>query len=150
MNPFAAIEALGGLSLVAIVCGLLFLEELGVPLPFAPGDLLLAVGGIAIAAGRVNPILFVGLSLLAVVTGAMLGRELFSFLGWDRLMRIARLLHATTPLARAGDMIDRSGWRAIFLARLIPGLRVHSTQMAGVRGMPRLRFLAGLLPAAVV
>ncbi len=150
MNPLGWVEALGGVSLLTIVCVLLLLEEIGVPLPFAPGDLVLAVSGIAIAAGRVNPLLMVVCALAAVVVGAMLGRELFSLLGWARVERFARVVHAEVPLTKAGDMIDRSGWRAVFLARLIPGLRVYSTQMAGVRNMPRLRFLAGLVPAAVV
>lgn len=47
-------------------------------------------------------------------------------------------------------MLERHGWRAVFKARLIPGLRVHTTQVAGVRRMPRLQFLGGLLPATAV
>lgn len=53
MNPLAWIQGLEGLTLALVICGLLFLEEVGVPLPFAPGDLLLAIAGIAVAAGRV-------------------------------------------------------------------------------------------------
>src|SRR5215472_17159287 len=56
MNPVAWIQGLEGLSLVAIICAFLFVEEVGVPLPFAPGDLLLAIAGIAIAAGARQPV----------------------------------------------------------------------------------------------
>src|SRR2546426_10188632 len=63
-------------------------------------------------------------------------------------MRVARPLHARVPLERASGLLQRGGWRAGFTARLIPGLRVHTTQVAGVSRMPRLTFLAGLVPAA--
>lgn len=119
-------------------------------MPFAPGDLVLAIGGIAIASGRVNPVVMVGLTYLATVAGAILGRELFALVGWERLMRVARPLHAEKPLQRASEMLQRSGWRAVFTARLIPGLRIHTTQVAGVTRMRRAAFYRGLLPAAAV
>jgi energy-coupling factor transport system substrate-specific component len=144
------IENLAGPALIAAICGLLFTEELGVPLPFAPGDLVLGIGGIAIASGRVNPVLVVGLTFVAVVVGAMLGREITALLGWERLMKIARPLRAKKPLERAADLLRRGGWRTVFTARLIPGLRVYTTQMAGVTGVSRSTFFAGLVPSAVV
>jgi energy-coupling factor transport system substrate-specific component len=150
MNPLGWIQALQGPTLVAIICALLFTEEVGVPLPFAPGDLLLAVAGIGIAAGRVNAALMVGSSVAAILAGATVGRELFALLGWERLMRLARPLHAGGPLQRAAEMMRQSGWRAVFTARLIPGLRVHTTQVAGVSRMRRSQFVAGLVPATAV
>jgi hypothetical protein len=138
LNPIAWIQGLQGLTLVAIICAFLFLEETGVPIPFAPGDLLLAIAGIAIAAGRVNPAVLVACAFVAIVTGAGLGREAFAVLGWDRLMKVAGPLHARVPLERASAMLQRNGWRAVFTARLIPGLRVHTTEVAGVSRMPRL------------
>ena len=144
------IENLGGMALILTICGLLFVEELGVPLPFAPGDLVLAIGGIAVAGGRVNPVLMVGLTLVAIIVGAALGREITALLGWDRLMKIARPLHAEKPLGRAADLLRRGGWRTVFTARLLPGLRVYTTQMAGITGVRRSTFLAGLVPSAVL
>ena len=150
MNPIAWVQGLEGLTLAAVICALLFLEETGVPLPFAPGDLLLAIAGIAIAAGKVQPAPMVLATLAAIIGGAVVGREIFALIGWDRLMRIAGPLHARAPLEKASEMLERNGWRAVFTARLIPGLRVHTTQVAGVSGMPRLTFLAGLVPATAV
>jgi len=40
-----SIENLGGMALILAICGLLFVEELGVPLPFAPGDIVLPFHG---------------------------------------------------------------------------------------------------------
>jgi energy-coupling factor transport system substrate-specific component len=150
VNPIGWVQGLEGVTLAAAICALLFLEETGVPLPFAPGDLLLAIAGIAIAAGKVQPLPMVLATFFSIVAGAVVGREIFALIGWDRLMRIAGPLHARVPLEKAAQMLERNGWRAVFTARLIPGLRVHTTQVAGVSGMPRLSFLAGLVPATAV
>ena len=150
MNPIGWVQGLNGTTLVAVICALMFLEELGVPLPFAPGDLVLAIGGIAIAGGRVNPAVFVGAVGVTILIGALLGREIFALLGWRRLMRVAEPLHARGALERVSGLLQRGGWRAVFTARLIPGLRVHTTQVAGVSQVPRGTYLAGLLPATVV
>jgi energy-coupling factor transport system substrate-specific component len=150
MNPLGWIQALQGLTLVVIICSLLFAEELGIPIFFAPGDLLLAIGGIAIAAGRVNPFAMAGLATVAVLAGATLGRETFALVGRERLMRVAKPLHAEDALRRVTGLLERNGWRGICTTRLIPGLRVYSTQVAGVSRMPRRSFLAGLLPATAI
>src|SRR2546430_16623516 len=104
----------------------MFVEEVGVPLPFAPGDLVLAIGGIAVAGGRVNPILLVSAVAISVTLGAIIGRAVAELLGWDRLMRIAQPLHARGALERAAGLLQRGGLRTVFTARLIPGLRVYT------------------------
>ena len=146
----AWVVGLGGIPLTAIVAACLFIEETGVPLFFAPGDLLLGLGGIAIATGRVNPFLFVPAVFVATLSGALIGRELFAWLGWERLMKVARRLGAQKALERTARLIERHGWRAVFVARLIPGLRVHTTEIVGVMRMPRKQFVLGLLPATTV
>src|SRR5437868_12697190 len=125
----------------------MFVEEVGVPLPFAPGDLVLAIGGIAVAGGRVNPLLLVSTVAISVTLGAIIGRAVAELLGWDRLMRIAQPLHARDALERAAGLLQRGGWRTVFTARLIPGLRVHTTQVAGVSRVPFRTCVGGLLPA---
>jgi energy-coupling factor transport system substrate-specific component len=150
MNPISWVQALQGPALVAVICALMFVEETGVPIPFAPGDLVLALGGIAVAGGRVNPVLLVGAVAVTITVGATLGREAAELLGWERLMRIAEPLHARAPLERAAALLKRGGWRAVFTARLIPGLRVYTSQVAGVSRMPRWTFLRGLIPANAV
>ena len=150
MNPISWVQALEGPALVAVICGLMFIEETGVPLPFAPGDLILALGGIAVAGGRVNPVLLVAAVAVSITVGALIGRAAAALLGWERLMRIAEPLRARGPLERAAGMLQRGGWRAVFTARLIPGLRVYTTQVAGVSRMPMRTFVGGLLPANAV
>jgi len=150
VNPIAWFQGLDGTTLVVAICILMFIEETGVPLPFAPGDLVLAIGGIAVAGGRVNPILLVSAVAISVTLGAIIGRAVAELLGWDRLMRIAQPLHARGALERAAGLLQRGGWRTVFTARLIPGLRVYTTQVAGVSRVPFRTFVAGLLPANAV
>ena len=67
-------QGLDGTTLVVAISVLMFIEETGVPLPFAPGDLVLAIGGIAVAGGRVNPVLLVSAVAISVTLGAIIGR----------------------------------------------------------------------------
>ena len=150
MNPITWVQGLNGTTLIVVICVLMFIEETGVPLPFAPGDLVLAIGGIAIAGGRVNPFMLVGAVSISITVGALIGREAARLLGWERLMKVAEPLHARGPLERAAGLLQRGGWRAVFTARLIPGLRVYTTQVAGVSRVSLRTFVGGLLPANVV
>ena len=150
MNPITWVQGLNGTTLIVVICVLMFIEEIGVPLPFAPGDLVLAIGGIAIAGGRVNPFMLVGAVSISITVGALIGREAARLLGWQRLMKVAEPLHARGPLERAAGLLQRGGWRAVFTARLIPGLRVYTTQVAGVSRVSLRTFVGGLLPANVV
>lgn len=150
MNPMAAIENLNGVVLVAAIAGLLLIEETGIPLLFAPGDLLLAIGGIGIAAGRVQPWLLVPAAGGAMLAGAMLDRELFALIGWQRARRLARRFRAERALDRVARLLQNGGWRAVFVVRLIPGLRIHTSEVAGLTQMPRRTFFAGLVAATAV
>jgi hypothetical protein len=65
-------------------------------------------------------------------------------------MKIADALRFGHALERATRLLRSRGAVAVFIARLIPGLRIHTTQVAGVSNMPRLTFAAGLVPSVVV
>jgi energy-coupling factor transport system substrate-specific component len=150
VNPITWVQGLNGTTLIVAICVLMFIEETGVPLPYAPGDLVLAIGGIAVAGGRVSPALLVGAVAVSITLGAIIGWGAAELLGWQRLMRVAEPLRARAPLERAAGLLQRGGWRAVFTSRLIPGLRVYTTQVAGVSRMPLRTFLGGLLPANAV
>jgi membrane-associated protein len=149
-NPLTSISNLSGVLLILVIAGLLFIEESGVPVPFAPGDLLLMVSGIAIASGTVDPVAMVGAIFLSTVLGALVGREVFAAVGRPALMKVADALRFGPALERATHLLQRGGALAVFAGRLIPGLRIHTTQVAGVSKMPRLTFAAGLIPSVVV
>jgi membrane-associated protein len=150
MNPITPIASLSGDLLIAVLAGLVFLEESGIPIPFAPGDLLLIIAGIAIASDTVEPLPMVAALLLASVLGAMVGREVFAAVGRPALIKVADALRFRPALERATNLLRRGGAPAVFIGRLIPGLRINTTQVAGVSKMPRLTFAAGLIPSVVV
>jgi membrane-associated protein len=150
MNPLTSIGSLSGDLLIAVIAGLVFIEESGIPVPFAPGDLLLMIAGIAIASDTVEPVPMVSALLLATVLGAMVGREVFAAVGRPALTKVAEVLRFRPALERATHLLRRGGAPAVFIGRLIPGLRIHTTQVAGVSRMPRLTFAAGLIPSVLV
>ncbi len=150
MNPITSIASLSGDLLIGVLAGLVFIEESGIPIPFAPGDLLLIIAGIAIASDTVEPVPMVAALLIATVLGAMVGREVFAAVGRPALMKAADALGFRRGLERATQLLRRRGAAAVFIGRLIPGLRISTTQVAGVSQMPRLTFAAGLIPSVVV
>src|SRR2546428_13364401 len=125
---------LGGLDpvvVVLVISGLLFVEECGLPLPFAPGDLVLMLGGIAIATEGVNPMLLVLASSLASIAGALVAREILNRAGAPALMKVAARLHVQGPIDRASRLLRQSGWLGVLAGRLIPGPRIHTTPVSG-------------------
>jgi membrane-associated protein len=149
LNPLN-IGSLSGDLLLAVIAGLVFVEETGIPIPFAPGDLLLIIAGIAIASDTVDPLPMVGALLLATVLGAMIGREVFAAVGRPALLKAADALGFRPALERTTELLRRRGAPAVFIGRLIPGLRITTTQVAGVSKMARLTFAVGLIPSVVV
>jgi membrane protein DedA with SNARE-associated domain len=144
------LAGLSGYALIAVVCALLIVEEVGIPLPFAPGDLLLVVSGAAIPTANLDPLIVVAATTLSVLVGALAGREIFARLGTVVVWRVASLLRVGAGLDLLAARVRRGGAPAVFLGRLTPGLRVHTTEAAGLVRMRRLTFLAGLLPAMAV
>jgi membrane protein DedA with SNARE-associated domain len=150
MNPLSSIGSLSGDLLIAVIAGLVFVEETGIPIPFAPGDLLLIIAGIAIASDTVDPVPMVAALMLATILGAMIGREVFAAVGRPALKKAADALGFRPALDRTTELLKRRGAPAVFVGRLIPGLRITTTQVAGVSNIPRLTFAAGLIPSVVV
>jgi len=56
MNPITSIGSLSGDLLIVVIAGLVFVEETGIPIPFAPGDLLLIIAGIQFALLVLRPL----------------------------------------------------------------------------------------------
>ena len=150
LPSFADIAGLSGYALIAVVCVLLIVEEVGVPLFFAPGDLLLVASGAAISAAHLNPLLVVAATTSSVLVGALAGRELFARVGYPAAARIAGLLHIRGGLDRLVTRVRRGGAAAVFAGRITPGLRVHTTEAAGLVRMRRTTFVSGLVPAVLL
>lgn len=135
---------------LALLNGLLFAEEAGVPLPFAPGELVLLTGGLLIATGAMDPYLFVPIAMVACATGSLVGYSWARLVGERGLTSLARRLHQQRNLERVSKRIRSAGWRGVAISRLIPGLRIYTTLVAGAVRLPRRDYLGGMLPSTVV
>jgi membrane protein DedA with SNARE-associated domain len=139
-----------GYALIAVICCLITLEELGIPMPFAPGDFMLVLAGMTIATAHLNPLVVVLATYVSAVLGAMGGREIFQRLGIAALPRVAALLHAGARVDDLSARLRRGGSATVFFGRITPGLRIVTTYVSGLVGMPRRTFATGLAPAIAV
>ena len=122
-----------------VVFVLVFIDQLGVPLPSPP--MLLAFGALA-GAGRIHPLL----CLLAAVAGSLcadsawfqLGRRKGSrVLGW--LCRLS--LEPDSCVSHTRDFVARRGARALLVAKFVPGLDTVGPPLAGMLGIRVPSFL---------
>ncbi len=143
------IQGLHGVVAIVLLCTLLFAEEAGVPLP-TPGELTLIVAGLLIATGGLDPWVFVPLAIASCVTGALAGYSWARIVGEHGLTAAAERFHQTKRLSRVTARLKVAGARDIGLCRLIPGLRVYTSLVAGAVGVDRQRFLLGAVPSAVL
>lgn len=139
-----------GVVAVVLLCSLLFVEEAGVPLPFAPGELTLLAGGLLIGAGALNPFIFVPLAIVACGGGAMVGFSWAQIVGERGLAGIAARLHQQRVVGRVTARIRSAGPLDVGVSRLIPGLRIYTTLVAGALGVRRRDFVVGMVPATIV
>ena len=144
MHSLAGLHGYAGL---ALICGLLFLEEAGLPLPFAPGEAVLVAAGLLIASGGVPAVLGFLAPYLAVVLGSSAGFGWAALVGRRRLRVLAKRLHADGAFDRAAERLASATPVQIGISRLIPGLRIYTTLVAGAVGTPIRAFLLGALPA---
>jgi membrane protein DedA with SNARE-associated domain len=132
------LELLGRYSAV-ILPALVVAEQIGIPLPAVPA--LLLVGALA-AQGRVS---------LGLVLGAISVVSLAVDLVWHELgrRRGARVLSGLCRLAlepdlcvrRTENLFIRHGVRVLLVSKFLPGLTTVMPPLAGVFGVPRLRFI---------
>jgi membrane-associated protein len=135
---------------IAIVCALLFLEESGLPLPVAPGEAVLIGAGLLIAGGGAPFWLIVPAAYLAVISGVLTGYFWAHRIGPRRVYALAARLHAGGPYDRAASRLRGATALQIAASRLLPGLRVYTSLVAGAVGVKMGRFMAGVLPASAL
>jgi len=135
---------------VAIVFLLLFLEEAGVPIPVAPGEAALVGAGLLVASGAVPIWLMPPLAYLAVICGALTGYAWARRIGPKRVHSLAVRLHAGRPYDRAAARLRAATPLQIAASRLLPGLRVYPSLVAGAVGLGLRRFMVGVLPASAL
>ncbi len=132
--------------------GLIVIEEMGLPLPL-PSDTLIAYSGTLERHSWVNALVVIGIVALAAAIGSSVlyyiarrgGTQLL-----DRLTRV-RILHLDHKrIARMQTSFQRHGPIAIIVGRLIPGLRIPTSVVAGLAGVPYRVFAPSTALAAVI
>src|SRR5919204_4999699 len=115
---------------------LIAIEEAGVPLP-APGDLVIAFYGSRASGDPIEIGQVVLTCAAASATGTLAPYALARRFGQTVALRVGRWLDVD---ARRIDQLEkrvgRSGWRGVLIGRLIPGLRVAVSLVAGASHMP--------------
>jgi len=144
------LQGLHGAVALALLTGLLFAEEAGVPLPFAPGELTLLVAGLLIVSGGLNPYVFIPLALVACIAGSLVGYSWARVVGDGGLRALAKRLRQLRNLERVERRILSTGWVGIAVTRLIPGLRIYTTLVAGAVRAPRRSFILAMVSSTVV
>lgn len=128
----------------------ILVEEAGVPLPL-PGDLFIAAMGFLAHAGRASFVPTAAVVTIATVLGAGLLYLLSRHAGRPLLVRVARRFGYTEEReARLEAWLARRGAAAVVLGRLVPGLRIVMTVVAGALRLRQSTFALGTLVAALV
>jgi membrane protein DedA with SNARE-associated domain len=120
-----------------LLFGLVFAEQIGLPLPAAP--VLLAAGALA-AAGSLNLTLLVSVALVASVLADYLWYRAGSF----RKDAISRFLgrHPDSHLLRGAErFIGLYGSRSLLFAKFVPGVSLAAPPLSGAFGISIAEFL---------
>jgi membrane protein DedA with SNARE-associated domain len=144
------LNGLNGTAATLLLCALLYLDEVGVPLPFAPNEILLVFAGLLMATGAIAPWMFLPLALPAMIGGMLTGFGWARAFGSERLRALAQKLHAERAYDRATARVQQASSRSIGVTRLIPGVRTYATLVAGASGLPLRVFATGAVPALTV
>jgi membrane protein DedA with SNARE-associated domain len=148
--PVTTIQGIHGAVAIVLLCSLAFVEEAGVPLPMLPGDLILIGAGVLMASHAADWRVFVPALLVATAAGAIVAFVWTRAVGARGLEALARRLRAGDLLVRTSARLRGTGAKGIFVCRIVPGLRVNASLVAGASGMEMRTFVSGLIPAVVV
>jgi membrane protein DedA with SNARE-associated domain len=90
------------------------------------------------------------LAYLAVIGGVLTGYMWARRIGPKRVHALAIRLHAGGPYDRAAARLRAATPIQISASRLLPGLRVYTSLVAGAVGLNFVRFMIGVLPASAL
>ncbi|HEV3202604.1 MAG TPA: VTT domain-containing protein [Bryobacteraceae bacterium] len=123
----------------AILFGFVFVEQAGLPVASVP--LLLGIGALS-ADGRFSFAVALLVALAASLPADVVWYEMGRRKGYRVLRLLCRIsLEPDTCVQSATCVFRRHGMGTLILAKFIPGMGVVTTPMAGMMGMPPVRFL---------
>jgi membrane-associated protein len=148
-DPLGFVHQASGLVALIVICVLLFAEEAGVPVPFAPGEVVVIAAGVLIASGAVAWPVVAVCTYAAVLGGAAVGFAWARAVGPERLRRIAERVGAGNAFGRIVERLSGAGALQLAGTRLVPGLRIYTTLVAGAVGVTWRRFAIGIGSASL-
>lgn len=114
-------------------------EQLGLPLPAIP--MLLAAGALA-GTGDLNGWAVIGIPAAAALLSDITWYELGRRRGRSILRQLCRIsLEPDSCVRITENVFERHGARTLLVAKFFPGFNTAAPPMAGMIGMPLLRFL---------
>lgn len=126
------------------VFALMFLENLFPPIP---SELIMPFAGFAAARGELSVSLVILAGILGTIAGNMFWYELARAIGTERTKRLCERFGGWMGVR--GDDLDKAemtlrrwGPLAVFLGRIMPGIRTVISIPAGLIEMPRVVFYA--------
>jgi membrane protein DedA with SNARE-associated domain len=102
------LTGLHGSIATLLLCLLLFIDEAGIPLPFAPSEVLLIMAGLLIASGALSPLVFFPIAFLAMIGGSFLGYSWAKAIGTNQIGNLAEKLRARRTYERATKRINQA------------------------------------------
>ena len=144
------LSGLHGTIISIILYTLLFADETGLPLPFAPNEVLLLLAGVLIRTGALAAWIFFPAALVVMTAGMLVGYGWSYAVGRPGVARLVRLVHAEAPHRRITTRLEAAGPLGIGVARLLPGVRPWATLSCGAMGIHLRRFLLGAMPALLL
>lgn len=120
---------------------IIFVETGLVIMPLLPGDSLLFAAGTFAALGSLNPILVIGLLIVAAILGDTVNYWIGKRIGARAFSGNIRFLKQSY-LERTQRFYEKHGGKTIILARFVPIVRTFAPFVAGVGTMTYPRFLA--------
>jgi membrane-associated protein len=122
----------------------LLIEEAGVPVP-VPGDFLMLYLGVRAGEGRVPLWQAIAVMEAATLIGATVLYVAARVAGRGLVYRYGRFIRLTPDrLDSAEHWLTKHGTRAVFLGRLVPGLRIVTAVACGVFSVPAPIFLPAM------
>lgn len=122
---------------------LMFLENLFPPIP---SELIMPLAGFTISQGQMQFFPAIAAGLIGTVLGIFPWYYAGKILGKQRLEQLADsygrwLAISGKDIDKADRWFDRYGGKAVFICRLVPGIRTLISLPAGISGMPMVPFL---------
>lgn len=129
---------------------MILIEEAGIPIPI-PGDALIVIAGLEPHRGPLYAIHVIAVSSTAVFLGSSLLYLVSRKGGRPFFRRYGRYILLDEPrLAKTEGWFTRWGRLAIIFGRLIPGLRIPTTIMAGISAVPPATYFPTAAVAGVI